>query len=151
MTELVQQIKEDVKNALKSKDKNKLSTLRLLVSKLEKEKITLKLSDIIQLNDDQVQTVIRRNIKELDKEIEAYKAVDRDASKQETEKQLLMSYLPKQLTENEVENVVSSIVEYVKVSGGNMGMAMKLASQELKGRADMKLVNQIVKQSLNKQ
>ncbi|MFZ7763760.1 GatB/YqeY domain-containing protein [Bacillus licheniformis] len=151
MTKLVQQIKDDTKNALKLKDKKQLSTLRLLVSKLEKEKITLKLSDITQLNDDQVRTVIRRNIKELDKEIEAYKAVDRNVSKQETEKQLLMSYLPKQLTESEIKNVVSSIVEYVKVTRGNMGMAMKLASQELKGRADMKLVNQIVKQSLNKQ
>ncbi|NUJ17345.1 hypothetical protein FKN04_12220 [Bacillus glycinifermentans] len=149
MTKLAHQIKKDTAQALKSKDKEKLSTLRLLVSKLEKEKVSLKLSNIAELSDDQVQTVIRRNIKELDKEIEAYKAVDRDASSQEAEKQLLMSYLPKQLTESEIKNVVSSIVEYVKVSGGNIGMAMKLASQELKGKADMKLVNQIVKQSLN--
>ncbi|GIN66303.1 hypothetical protein J41TS2_17240 [Bacillus sonorensis] len=150
MTKLALQIKEDTTTALKSKDREKLSTLRLLVSKLEKEKVSLKLSNVTELSDDQVQAVIRRNIKELDKEIEAYKAVDRDTSNQEAEKKLLMSYLPKQLTESEIKNVVSSIVAYVKVSGGNMGMAMKLASQELKGRADMKIVNQIVKQSLNK-
>lgn len=150
MTKLALQIKEDTTTALKSKDREKLSTLRLLVSKLEKEKVSLKLSNVTELSDDQVQAVIRRNIKELDKEIEAYKAVDLDTSNQEAERQLLMSYLPKQLTESEIKNVVSSIVAYVKVSGGNMGMAMKLASQELKGKADMKLVNQIVKQSLNK-
>src|SRR5690606_32618907 len=102
---LVTKIKSDSVQAMKDKDKDKLSTLRLLISELEKEKVSKKLSDVTDLTDEQAQAVISRQIKKLDKEIEAYVGAGRSTESQETEKELLKTYLPKQATEEEIREL----------------------------------------------
>lgn len=142
---LITKIQKDRTEAMKNKEVAKLSTLRLLLSKLEKEKVNLKLEDINKLSDEQVETVIQRNIKEIDKEIAAYLEVGKETSNQQNEKQLLLTYLPKQLSEREVTEVVKKIVETVVNDGGNFGTVMQSVSKELKGKADMSLASKTAK------
>lgn len=144
MSNLVNKIKADSIQAMKNKETQKLATLRLLISELEKEKVSQKLTEVTGLSDEQTQTVINRQIKKLDKEIEAYVAVNRGVESQEVEKELLLSYLPKQLTEDDIKEFVYHALDLVKQ--GEIDNPMKYLSQRLKGVADMKLVSQIVKE-----
>lgn len=141
---LVNQIKSDTTQAMKDGNKAKLSTLRLLVSELEKEKVSMKLADVNGLKDEQVQTVISRQIKKLDKEIEAYQNVNRSTESQEAEKELLISYLPKQATAKEIRELTYRAVNLARRR--EINNPMQYLSQRLKGKADMKLVSKVVKE-----
>jgi uncharacterized protein YqeY len=139
---LVNKIKSDAIVSMKGKETEKLSTLRLLIAELEKEKVQHKLVDVTKLSDEQTQAVINRQVKKLDKEIEAYVSVGRSVEKQETEKELLLAYLPKQLSEEEIRDFVAGVVATSKT----VGEAMKSLSAQLKGKADMGLVSKIVRE-----
>lgn len=147
MASLVNKIKADSIEAMRNGEKEKLSTLRLLIAELEKEKISHKLTEAIGLSDEQAQTVISRQIKKLDKEIESYVAVGRSTKSQEVEKELLQSYLPKQLSDEELHEIVAEIAMRTKESGGNIGTAMKILSS-LKGKADMGKVSKLARELL---
>jgi uncharacterized protein len=144
MTNLVNQIKTDAVQAMRDKATEKLSTLRLLVAELEKEKVAHKLTEVTGLSDEQTQSVISRQIKKLDKEIESYVAVGRTVEKQEAEKEILQSYLPKQLTEKEIRIEVQFALNLTKQ--GEIKNPMQHLGKVLKGKADMKLVQAIVKE-----
>lgn len=141
MSNLLEKIKRDSITAMKNGDKNKLAWLRLLIAEIEKEKISLKADS---MSDEQTQAVVTRQVKKLDKEIEAYQAVNRDTENQETEKELLLSYLPKQLTEDEIRTEVMIAVDLTK--SGVIKNPMAHLSKQLKGKADMGLVSKIVKE-----
>ena len=141
MSNLLEKIKRDSITAMKEGNKNKLAWLRLLIAELEKEKISLKTET---MTDEQTQTVVTRQIKKLDKEIEAYVAVNRETENQQAEKEMLLSYLPKQLTEEEIRNVVTHSIELVQ--RGEIKNPMQYLSTHLKGKADMGLVSKIVKE-----
>jgi hypothetical protein len=135
----IAQIKKDKLFAMRGGDTAKVSTLNLLIAEIEKE---MKLTGATDLTEDQVITVINRQIKKLDKEIEAYVEVGRSTEKQEAEKIVLFSYLPKQLTEEELKEMVAGIVATSKT----IGEAMKSLSAQLKGKADMGKVSKMVKE-----
>lgn len=137
---LVEKIKSDRITAMKNKDTATRNTLQGLLAKLEKEQIELK----GELNKEQVETVISRTLKELDKEIESYIAVGRETTKQEDEKKLLLNYLPQQLTEDEIRAEVAHAIKLVK--DGQIKNPMQYLSAELKGKANMGLVGKIVKE-----
>lgn len=148
---LILKIKKDIQEAMKNKDKDKLSTLRMLVATIEKKQIENK----SVLTDLEVIESIGKNIKQLNQEIESVKLANREKSsekiaKLESEKDVLQEYLPQQLAQEELQMEVDSIVESVKSQGGNMGMAMGLATKQFKGRADMKAVSMLVKEGMSK-
>lgn len=145
MTALLKIIKEDRITAMKSGDKAKRETLQLLLAKIEKVQIENK----AELTKEQVESVIQKNIKELDKEIESYVAVGRGVEKQEKEKELLLSYLPKQMTAEELATYVAKIGQEIKESGLKIGEAIKTIGERVKGKADMKQVSQLVKELYN--
>lgn len=138
---LLKKIKDDRITAMKNKDKATRDTLELLLAKIEKEKIALK----AELTKEQIEVVIARTLKELDKEIEAYKAVSRETKSQEIEKELLLSYMPKQLTEDEIRVEIAHAVSLVE--RGEIKNPMQYLSNKLKGKANMGLVMKIVKES----
>jgi uncharacterized protein len=138
---LVNQIKKDSIQAMKEKNSTKLATLRLLIAELEKERIALKVEE---LSTEQTQTVISRQLKKLDKEIEAYVAVGRETTSQEVEKELLITYLPKQLTEEEIRELAYHADSLVR--NREIKNPMQYLSQRVKGKADMKVVARIVKE-----
>lgn len=147
MMKLINKIKQDMVQAMKNKEKAKLTTLRMLLAKVEKEKVSLKLAEVSDLTEVQVESVILKNIKELDKEIESYVQVGRDTSSQQTEKELLLTYLPTQLTESEIEFEV-----YVAIGMFRNGVIKNPMQHlsKLKGKADMVLVNKILKEIQSK-
>lgn len=146
---LILQIKKDIREAMKNKDKAKLSTLRMLVATIEKKQIESK-GGLTNLD---VIESIGKNIKQLNQEIESIVTANRDnasekIAKLEAEKNVLIEYLPKQLTPEELQMEVDSLVGLVKSQGGNMGVAMGIASTQFKGRADMKSVSKLVKEGM---
>lgn len=142
---MINQIKADMKQAMKDKNKVKLSTLRMLITTLDNERIKLKVEE---LSEDAILTCINRNLKQLDQEIESVKNAGRELGTQLEQKEVLMSYLPKQLTEEEVTLIVRQAVIEVKSEGENFGGVMKRLSG-LKGQADMKLVSKIAKEKFS--
>jgi uncharacterized protein len=138
---MINKIKNDMKESMKNKEKVKLSTLRMLLSTLENERIKLQVEE---LSNDDVITCINRNLKQLEQEIESLVNASRSIDSQLEQKQVLVSYLPEQLTEDEIRKEVTHAVNLV--AKGEIKNPMQYLSQKLKGKADMKLVSQIVKE-----
>lgn len=145
MSNLKKQIKSDVVVHMKSGAKEKLATLRLLVAEIEKEQIELQ---VAELTDEQVQNVISRQIKKLNKEIQAYIDVNRGTESQEAEKELLLSYLPNQLTKDEIRKEVEHALELV--ARGEIDKPMRYLSHKLRGKADMGVVAKIGQEMIKK-
>ena len=137
---LLEKIKKDRIEAMKSGDNAKRNTLQLLLAKIEKAQIENKDA----LTDAQVESVISKNLKELDKEIESYVAVGRATDSQEKEKELLLTYLPEQLTEEEINFFIKQAK--ILIANGEIKNEMQYLSPNLKGKADMKLVAKLVKE-----
>lgn len=141
---LVDSIKKDSIQAMKEKDKFKLSVLRLLIAEFEKERI---LKTVDELTEEQVLSVINRQVKKLEKEKEAYEKAGILSDAQDKEKEILLRYLPVQLSEEDIRSFVSEYIEGIKATPNpNFGMVMKGLTQQLKGKADMKFVSQIAKE-----
>lgn len=163
--DLKQKLKQDLNTALKEKKEIDLSTLRLLNAaiisrekekrfKLSKDKPELKEEELVkesQLNDDEIIEVISSEIKKRKETIPEYEKGNRLdlAEKEKKEAEILARYLPEQMSEEEVKKIVEQIIAKVGASSiKDMGKVMKEVSAELKGKADMSLVSQIVKESL---
>ncbi|UUV46740.1 GatB/YgeY domain-containing protein [Bacillus phage vB_BanS-Thrax4] len=142
---MIKTIKADLVTAIKNKEDLKKSVLRMLLASLEKEKIEFKLATVEKLSDEQVLVVIGRMAKALDKEADEYRKVGRSTEKQDSEKAILAEYLPKQLTDEEITRYVVEIAESTKESGGKIGQAMQEISRQLRGKADMKKVSEMMK------
>ena len=138
---MIKQIKEDLVQAMKNKEVAKRDILRLFLGMLDTERAKLKLTDVSKLTEDQIITLLNRQKNQLKEEIAGLEKADKDTSNVKEQMEVIMSYLPKQLTETEV------LAEIAKVTAEapNMGAAMgKL--KHLKGQTDMGYVNQVVKQ-----
>jgi uncharacterized protein YqeY len=147
---LVKQIKSDRITAMKNKDAARRATLELVLALLEKEKVVHKLDTVESLTDEQAEVIINRYIKGLDKESEAYEAAGKSTEKQEREKELLLTYLPERLSEEQIRDIVAGAVAVAKADGANLGKVMGYLSSLLKGKADMGLVNRIAKEEFSK-
>lgn len=141
-------INNDMKEAMKSHDKETLSTIRLLKSAIDLQKINNKLSEI---TDDLVIEVASRQVKQHKESITEFKNAGRNdlADNLEREIKLISKYLPEQLSKEEIERELDKIFEEVKPeSKKDMGKIMKEANIRLKGKADFKLVSEIVNSKL---
>lgn len=141
-------INDDMKEAMKSHDKETLSTIRLLKSAIDLQKINNKLSEI---TDDLVIEVASRQIKQHKESIIEFRNAGRNdlADNLEREIKLISKYLPEQLSKEEIEKELDKIFEEVKPeSKKDMGKIMKEANIRLKGKADFKLVSEIVNSKL---
>lgn len=141
-------INNDMKEAMKSHDKETLSTIRLLKSAIDLQKINNKLSEI---TDDLVIEVASRQVKQHKESITEFRNAGRDdlADNLEREIKLISKYLPEQLSKEEIEKELDKIFEEVKPeSKKDMGKVMKEANIRLKGKADFKLVSEMVNSKL---
>lgn len=148
---LYETITNDMKEAMKSKDKDALNTLRLLKSAIDLYLVNNKL-DRNNASDEVVIDVVSKQVKTHKESIEEFKKANRTDLVEGLEKEiaLLTKYLPEQLSEEEVRNVVDEVFEQVKpTSMKDMGALMKELTPLLKGKADMKLVNTIIREKLN--
>lgn len=141
-------INEMVKEAMKSHDKDTLSTLRLLKSAVDLQRINNKLDEV---TDDTVIEVASRQVKQHKESIEEFRKAGRDdlADGLEREIKVISNFLPKQLSKEELEEELNKIFDEIKPEGKkDMGKIMKEANQRLKGKADFKLVSEIVNSKL---
>lgn len=146
---MLDRITKDIVDAMKSRDTLKLSTLRLLKGAIDLEKINKKLDTI---SDEDIVVIISKQIKTRKESIMEFEKGNRtdliDQTKKEIE--ILSSYMPELLSEDEVTKIIDEAI--VKVGAStikDMGLVMKEVSPKLKGRADMSLVSSIIKNKLN--
>lgn len=146
---LKERLQEDWKQALKSGDKFRATTITMAkAAVLQVEK-----SDGSKLDDEQVIQILAKEVKvRRESLLEFEKGNRQDLVDQcNGEIEILLSYLPKQLSEEEITEVVrASIEEAGAKSMKDMRSLMAVLSPKIKGKADGKLVNQVVKQFLNK-
>lgn len=141
---LTDKISADMKEAMRAKDAARLSTLRLLKSAVEYYKIEKKLD---QLTDADVTVVIKKQIKQRQDSIEGFEKGGRAdlVEKEKAELAVLKSYLPEELSPAQLEEIVkATIAELDAKTKADMGKVMKVVQTKAAGRADNKLVSQIV-------
>lgn len=146
--EITERIETDFKQALKKRDKTRISTLRMLKSAIHNKEIEKKEK---QLEDAEVVKIIFKQVQQHQDSIEQFRKGGRQelVEKETRELEILREYLPKQLSAEEIADVVKKIViEVGAKERGDLGKVMKLAMAELKGQADGKLVNQIASAQL---
>jgi len=133
---------------MKAKDGTKVSVLRFLMAAIKNREIELKDS----LDDEQVLQEIVSSAKKRRESIEAFRDAGREdlAVKEEAELAILEEYLPEQLSAEEVRKVVQEAILSVGASSpADMGKIMKEVMPKVRGKADGKMVNQIVQESLS--
>lgn len=146
--ELYNKLSKDMMDAMKSHDKDTLSTLRLLKSAIDLQKINNKLTEI---TDELVIEVASKQVKQHKESITEFRNAGRDdlADNLEREIKIISNYLPEQLSKEEIEKEIDRIFDLVKPeSKKDMGKIMKEANVSLKGKADFKLVSEIVNSKL---
>lgn len=144
---MVEKLKQDMIEAMKNKDKEKLTVIRMVKAAIDLEHIDRKR----EINDELFIDVLNKQIKMRRDSIEEFKKANREdlILKTQGELDILLKYLPKQLSEEEVIEVINKIFEdVVPTSQKDMGRLMKEANLQLKGKADMKMVSEIIKSKL---
>lgn len=138
----------DLKQAMKDRAKLKLNTVRMIKSALMNEKIKLG----HDLNSDEELTVLNREKKQREESIQEFVKANRKDLAETTKKELVIveSYMPKQLSKNELEKIVSETVKEINAKSKNdFGKVMKALMSKIKGRADGKEASILVRQHLN--
>jgi len=142
-------LNEDFKNAFKSGDRQRVDVLRLINAAIKNREIELRKNHSSdELTDEQVIEILNKESKKRKDSIEMFIKGGRAdlKEKEEEELEIIASYLPKQLTKEEIEKEVENILNKENVT--EFGRAMGLVMQVLKGRADSKLISEIVKRKL---
>jgi uncharacterized protein YqeY len=142
-----EQLTEDMKVALKSGDKLRLSVVRMLISELKNEKIA-KGAELDEASERRVLTSYAKKRKEA---MDAARAGGREeiAQREQLELDITMSYLPKQLSDDELRAVVKKHVEASGATGPQaFGVVMKSVIAEIGGQADGKLISSLVREML---
>lgn len=132
---------------MKEKNKDQLAVIRMVKAAVDLEHINTKRD----ITDDLVLDVLGKQIKMRNDSISEFEKAGREDLVRNTKKELeiLMTYMPEQLTQEAVERVLDEIFESVKPeSSRDMGKVMKEATPKLKGKADMKLVSTLIKERL---
>jgi len=147
MTSLSQRLDQAFKEALRGKQAVALSTLRMLKTAIRHREVDLKR----QVTEEELQSVIATQVKQRREAINEYTKAGRPdlANKEEEELSFLLSFLPPQLAPEELEEVVSRIILEVGASSPkDLGKVMKSAMASLAGRADGKVIQEIVRRHL---
>ncbi|MBQ7789663.1 MAG: GatB/YqeY domain-containing protein [Bacilli bacterium] len=148
---LYETISKDMIEAMKSKDKDSLNTLRLLKSAIDLYLVNNKL-DRSNASDEVVIDVVSKQVKTHRESIEEFKKGNRQdlIDNLTREIELLSKYLPEQLSSEELAEIVDNVFNEVKPSSvKDMGAIMKAITPLVKGKADMREVNALIKEKLN--
>ncbi|MEN6460086.1 MAG: GatB/YqeY domain-containing protein [Syntrophomonas sp.] len=145
---LADKLLADMKEAMKSHEKIRLSTIRMVRAAIKDAEI----NKHVELTDDEILDIITRQVKLRRDAIPDYEKANRPDSIQQLQDEIkvLQSYLPEQLSEEEIRSVIRDAIQETGVQGSHdMGKLMKSLMPKLKGRADGKQINQLVKEMLN--
>jgi uncharacterized protein YqeY len=145
---LLDQINQDIKSAMLEKRVLERDTLRMLLAEIKRYQIDEK----TEATDEVVLTIINKMVKQRKDSIEQFTKGGRDdlASKEKDQLEVIKQYLPEQLSEDKIREIVEAAVKSTQASSmQDMGKVMGAIKSELQGKADMGLVSQIVKSSLS--
>ena len=140
-------IQEDVKNAMRAHARERLAALRLLTAAIKQKEV----DERIELDDEQVLAVLDKMAKQRRESLDQFRQAGRDdlAAKEQYELDLIRTYLPEPLSEQELTGLIqSTIAEVGATSIRDMGSVMNALRGQVQGRADMKAVSQAVKEQL---
>lgn len=141
---LEKDIEQDYKEAFKAKKETEVSTLRMLRSALKNLIIDQKTDS---LSDEDVLSVIKKEIKKRKDSVESYRQGGREdlASKEEDEMAILEKYMPEMMSEDKISKIVDDVISAGQT---NFGLVMKEVMTKTKGQADGQVVQKLVKQKL---
>lgn len=140
---LAEKIRADLTESMKARDAERTSTLRMLQSAIKNEQINLK----HELSDAEALGVIQKAVKQRQDSIEQYEKANRPelAAKEKSEMDLLKSYLPAEVSAEELESGIQEIITSTGAqSKKDLGKVMKEATVRFKGRADGRKIQEIV-------
>lgn len=150
---MLDQLTDNIKDAMRAKDKVRLRTLRSLLAALKKKQIAARdgSGDEAVLSEQEMLTVVRKEAKQRKESIEQFEEAGRDdlVQKEQAELDVLKTYLPDPLTDDELEVVIDEIIADTGASSmADMGQVMGTAMSKLRGKVDGGRVQQVVKQKL---
>jgi uncharacterized protein YqeY len=146
---LKDRITEDMKAAMRSGEKDRLSTVRLILAAIKQREV----DERITLTDPQVLAVLEKMIKQRRESIVQFQSGGRDdlVAKESAELALLQSYLPAQLTDAEVEALIREAISSTGATSiKDMGKVMGIVRAQAQGRTDMGALSERIKQALSK-
>ena len=144
---LKDRILQDVKDAMRAKDKPRLATLRLITAAIKQQEV----DERIELNDAQVLALLDKMCKQRRESISQFEKAGRDdlIAQEASELELIQTYLPEQLSKDEI---TAMIEETITATGAasikDMGKVMGMVKPKIQGRGDMGAVSAMVKQRL---
>lgn len=148
MADIKTRVSDDVKAAMRSKDKEKLAALRLIQAAFKQKEV----DERIELDDAQSTAILDKMAKQHRDSIEQFQQAGRDdlVEKEQFELDIIDSYLPAKLSEAEITDMIeAAIAETGAASMKDMGKVMGKLKGELQGRADMSQVSGMIKSRLN--
>lgn len=147
---LKEQISKDFNEALKARDERKLSALRLLRTEIKKREVS---GQKKELADAEVMETITTLVKQRRESIRLFREGQRQdlVEKEEAELQFLQTYLPQPLSQSAIEVLIDQVLLETRATGmKDQGKVMKAVMGKISGRAEGKIVSEIVKQKLSK-
>lgn len=145
---LLEKLNNDMKMAMKAKDKDRLTVIRMLKASLQNEQIKIGR----ELDADEELTVLAREMKQRKDSLSEFEKADRQdlAEKTAAEIVIVQDYLPEQLSEEEIRQIVQEAIKQTGASSPKeFGKVMGVVMPKVKGKADGNQVNEIVKSLLN--
>ncbi|AOH55759.1 GatB/YqeY domain-containing protein [Peribacillus muralis] len=145
---LLERLNNDMKQAMKNKEKDKLSVIRMLKASIQNEALKLRQD----LTDNEELTVLSRELKQRKDSLQEFENAGRSdlVDKVRTELVYVEAYMPEQLSEEEISDIVQQTIKEVNAtSKADMGRVMGALMPKVKGKADGSLVNKLVLQHLS--
>ncbi len=145
---LKQTLTDSMKTAMKSGEKRQLGIIRLILSAIKQ----IEVDERIELDDNRVLAVLDKMLKQRRESISQYKTAGRDdlVEQEEYEAGVLKTYLPEELSEAEIEQLIAKAIDETAASSiKDMGKVMAILKPQMQGRADMGAVSAKIKATLN--
>ncbi|WP_010097051.1 GatB/YqeY domain-containing protein [Ornithinibacillus scapharcae] len=146
---LLTRLNDDMKQAMKNKDKERLSVIRMLKASIQNESIKLGKSDLLE---DEDLTILSRELKQRKDSLQEFKSAGREdlVEKLEMEIKIIQEYMPAQLSDEELAAIVQETIRETGASSKkDMGKVMSAVMPKVKGKADGAAINKLVQEFLN--
>lgn len=145
---LKERLMADLKDAMKSKDKLRKDVITMVRASIKQKEV----DERIEIDDSDITDIIAKQVKEKRASIDNFKKGNREDLVSQTEKEIeiLLDYLPKQLSEDELHSIIQETIDENGITSmKDIGKLMKNVMPKVKGRADGNMVNKIVREILN--
>lgn len=144
---LKEQIQNDMKSAMKARETEKLSTIRMLMAAMKQVEV----DERITLDDARIIAIVTKMVKQRQDSVKIYREAKRNdmADKESREIAVLQNYLPEQMSEESIVQAIQAAIAQTNAQGmKDMGKVMGILKNQLAGQADMSLVSSLLKSAL---